>query len=574
MKRTIILASISVLCLLQTGWGQVPRTISYQGVLKDNNDAIVTDGQYDLTFRLFDVVEFGTPLWSEDHTADNSTAVTVTDGVFSVILGSTMPLSLNFDSQYWLEIVVGTTPLLPRTRLTASPYSFYALRADTAQYALSAPTGGEGWSLTGNSGTVDGTNFLGTSDNVALELKVNSVRALRLEPHTTSPNVIGGHNDNNVTTGVMGATIGGGGKSGYVNQVTANYGTVGGGSNNRASNNSATIGGGSSNDASGFFATVAGGNTNTASGNRSAVGGGVLNTASGSYAAVGGGINNIASGSFSTNSGGQQNTASGQGATISGGEINTASGDRATVGGGLYNRARGLYAVVSGGGGASPVDSNAALGNYSTVGGGTRNKASGYASTVPGGVVNVAAGGYSFAAGRRAKANHNGAFVWADSSANADFASTAADQFLIRAAGGVGIGTESPAEQLDVAGTVRMTGFKLPTGAASGYVLTSDASGLGTWQAAPGGGANGWVDDGTVVRLETSMDNVGIGTDSPNAAAGLHIERGNEAATTYGLYVRNTNTGTMGYGVVSNVNFAGGTTHTAFQASAAGATNN
>ena len=43
---------------------------------------------------------------------------------------------------------------------------------------------------------------------------------------------------------------------------------------------------------------------------------------------------------------------------------------------------------------------------------------------------------YSFAAGRRAKANHPGSFVWGDST-DADVASTANDQFLVRAAGGV-----------------------------------------------------------------------------------------------------------------------------------------
>jgi hypothetical protein len=45
----------------------------------------------------------------------------------------------------------------------------------------------------------------------------------------------------------------------------------------------------------------------------------------------------------------------------------------------------------------------------------------------------------------------------------------------------VGIGTTSPAEKLDVAGKVKMTGFKMPTGASNGYILTSDALGAGTW---------------------------------------------------------------------------------------------
>jgi hypothetical protein len=110
---------------------------------------------------------------------------------------------------------------------------------------------------------------------------------------------------------------------------------------------------------------------------------------------------------------------------------------------------------------------NTAGGAASTVGGGVGNTASGYFSTVPGGVSNTAAGAYSFAAGNRAKANHTGSIVLADST-NADFASTAADQFLIRASGGVGIGTNSPLADtaLDVAGMIRSStgGYKFPDG--------------------------------------------------------------------------------------------------------------
>ena len=56
----------------------------------------------------------------------------------------------------------------------------------------------------------------------------------------------------------------------------------------------------------------------------------------------------------------------------------------------------------------------------------------------------------------------------------------------VHAAGYVGIGTESPQETLDVDGTVRMTGFKLTDSPASGYVLTSNSIGQGSWQAVPG----------------------------------------------------------------------------------------
>jgi hypothetical protein len=82
----------------------------------------------------------------------------------------------------------------------------------------------------------------------------------------------------------------------------------------------------------------------------------------------------------------------------------------------------------------------------------------------------------------------------------------------------LGINTTSPAQTLDVAGTLQATGIKLPSGASAGYVLTSDASGVGTWQAATGGGGGGWIDDGSVVRLQTATDRVGIGTNSPGGS--------------------------------------------------------
>jgi hypothetical protein len=139
--------------------------------------------------------------------------------------------------------------------------------------------GAAGWSLTGNAGTDPTTNFLGTTDNAALEIRVNNARALRFEPNATSPNIIGGFSGNSVTGGVVGATIGGGGASLGTNRVTDAFGTVGGGRNNQAGDNAgttldrsfATVGGGGGNTASGFYATVGGGYLNTAAGDYSFV---------------------------------------------------------------------------------------------------------------------------------------------------------------------------------------------------------------------------------------------------------------------------------------------------------------
>ncbi len=272
------------------------------------------------------------------------------------------------------------------------------------------------WALTGNAGTDPSADFIGTTDDQPLVVKVNGWRALRIEPTDSdnAPNIIAGWSGNSVADGVKGATIAGGGGGGYGagNQVTSNYGMVGGGWGNTASGDLATVGGGSNNTASGEMATV---------------GGGGGNTASRLYATVAGGASNTASGGHATVAGGEHNTASGEKATVGGGLVSTASGNFATVGGGV---------------------SNTASGDYATVAGGNHNTASGERSTVPGGDENTAAGAYSFAAGRRAKANKPGCFVWGDDS-NRDVACNYDDRTIFRTTGGFYIYT-SPSLDLGV----------------------------------------------------------------------------------------------------------------------------
>ena len=226
-----------------------------------------------------------------------------------------------------------------------------------------------------------GNNFNGNQSvtgNITLTGSINT--ALRLETTAGAPNVVGGYSGNTVTAGAQGATIGGGGFNLNTNSVTDNRGTVAGGSNNRAGDGAGT-------------------------------------TADRSYATVGGGNGNTASGSASTVAGGEFNTASGAQATICGGSGNTASAtNAAVVGGGVGNTASGTSSSV--------------------VGGGSGNTASGDYSSVAGGSANTASAAYSFAAGRRAKANHQGALVWGDST-DADIASSAINQFIARASGGV-----------------------------------------------------------------------------------------------------------------------------------------
>jgi len=241
-----------------------------------------------------------------------------------------------------------------------------------------------------------------------------------------------GGGDRNYAVG-QGSTIAGG----IANHALGASSTIGGGWVNVAEFDYTTIGGGYGNMADSFYATIAGGRSNTAR-YTSAVGGGEENFAGDTYAIVGGGRSNSATNDYCTVGGGRANITGGGGAyaTVGGGFSNNAYNEYTTIGGGHDNNSNGYGSTVCGG------RTNTAGGQESAIGGGYLNLAAGLRSCVPGGSSNIAAGNYSFASGYRARANHDGTFVWADSN-EADFASSGTRQFVVRAAGGVYFGTNN-----------------------------------------------------------------------------------------------------------------------------------
>jgi hypothetical protein len=373
------------------------------------------------------------------------------------------------------------------------------------------------WKTTGNAGTSPGTHFVGTTDNQPLELRVNNARALRLQPNINSPNLVGGFSGNTISGSAAGSVIAGGGASSFTNSIDASsYAFIGGGRNNQilaVSTDAAIAGGANNRIESAFRAAILGGDGNSiaTNANRSLIGGGLNNRilTNSSSSLISGGQDNqigpnaatsvIGGGLFNriqTNSstaflgGGQQNIINASDTVLVGGRLNEVSATGAFLGGGQENRiwANSPYsAIVSGrqnllgpdadyafigggfnhyvgvgafysaivGGWQNDVGNNA---SYAAVGGGLGNtiQTNAFYATIPGGRNNSATN-YAFAAGTRAKANHTGAFVWADST-DADFASTAANQFNVRANGGVRVDTGSgPGISLSAADTPLIT---------------------------------------------------------------------------------------------------------------------
>ena len=360
---------------------------TYQGQLKLNGQPL--DGTADFSFGVWDAASGGNRL-----ALVTSTGVSVVNGLFSVDIdfGSA---AFNGDAR-WLEIAVRSPAgigsyvnLPPRQKLAPVPYA------------------------------------LALSD-------------LRTIPNATSPNILAGWRGNWIFANAVGATLSGGGSplgggSSRPNIVHDNYGTVSGGSGNKAGSNDGV----------------------TSNAEHATVGGGYANEASASVATVGGGWTNRASGERATVSGGWNNSASGMASTVGGGRDNVASGENSLVAGGIGNQATNWGAMALGGGSSR------------------------------------AQGVCSLAAGRRAIAAHAGSFVWADYN-DADFTTTGQNQFVVRAGGGVGINTAAPKTTLDVEGLARVKGANWPSAGEGmelgydstlnrGYIQVYDRTAPGTW---------------------------------------------------------------------------------------------
>jgi len=108
----------------------INKQLPYQAVLKTSAGVNVADGDLDMLFKIYSVSTGGSPLWTGTHTAANGNAVTVTDGVFSVLLGSGTgnAMTVDFtDDTLYLGVTIGADPeMTPRKRIGASGYAFNA----------------------------------------------------------------------------------------------------------------------------------------------------------------------------------------------------------------------------------------------------------------------------------------------------------------------------------------------------------------------------------------------------------------------------------------------------------------
>jgi hypothetical protein len=506
-RRTIL--AVALAFALPIAHAQsVGSAFTYQGELRASGAA--ANAAYDFQFRLYSSPSGTTQLGAQV----SANAVTVANGLFSVPLDFG-PAQFAGDAQ-WLEISVRPAgsgafeTLSPRTAVTATPYALGAVAAlansvtttsivdgsvqftdvNAAQFqsrVTGTCTGSQGiqsiaangtvvcGTFGGGGGTITGVTAGagltggGTSGGVTLGIANGGVgtaqiNADQVQRRVTGQCAVGQYvravaPDGAVTCGTDASGTPGWGLTGNAgtDPLTNFIGTTDAQPFVVRTRNARSLRIEPSSDLFGGVPittnTIAGSSANTVTlGVRGATisGGGVPTGASDPnfsfgnpnrvtdhYGSVGGG--------FANRAGDDAGTTSDRAlATVSGGSVNTASGLASTVSGGDFNTASGIGSTVGGGG------SNCAGGDWSWAGGGGAKVRPGIS---PGGI--GACSGLTYPGGN----GDAGTFVWADSQLP-DFVSTGSNQFLVRAAGGMAVNTNTPAAgaSLTVNGTTSLGG--------------------------------------------------------------------------------------------------------------------
>ncbi len=136
MKKTIILIGV-LLVLTMNATAEIPRLINYQGRLTDDLGAAVPDEDYPMNFCIYGSEAGADTIWSS-----GVQIVAVANGTFTYILGSNVELPtivFNTPERYLGTTIGSDAEISPRTRLTSNPYAYYATKADTAEFVLTAP---------------------------------------------------------------------------------------------------------------------------------------------------------------------------------------------------------------------------------------------------------------------------------------------------------------------------------------------------------------------------------------------------------------------------------------------------
>ena len=174
-----------------TGNAQAPNKFSFQAVVRNTSNQLITNQSVGVKISLISVVMSSeTAEFEETHTV-----TTNANGLFSLKVGEGTLVSGDFSGamssaasskkiKCEIDPTGGTNyTIVSNEQLLSVPY---ALFANTAAFT----TSNNSWKITGNSNIDPATQFIGTTDDNALQFKVNNEKAGVIETYDNIENTI------------------------------------------------------------------------------------------------------------------------------------------------------------------------------------------------------------------------------------------------------------------------------------------------------------------------------------------------------------------------------------------------
>jgi trimeric autotransporter adhesin len=399
---------------------QVVSGMTYQAVIRNSSNALIANTVVGVKISILETSPSGTIVYSEKQypTTNANGLATFVIGTGTVILGDFFTINWT-TGLHFIKTETDPTGGSTYTIINTSQLNTVPY-AQFAENSLYATNSGDSWKKTGNVVNAT-TDFIGSTNDVDVVFKRNNLKAGQI----SSSNIAFGIQSLEANTSVSNSAFG----TMALKNNTSGQGNVAVGSSALKGSN-AILGTGSNNVAIGVLALE-----NNTSGN-----------------------GNIAIGRQSL-----QNNIDGYTNIATGGQALLSNTD------GFANVANGYDALrrnISG-------DQNTSIGNetleFST---GNLNVALGYGSlgTLTAGDANIGIGSNSQVPSPTANNQLSiGNVIYGANMGNT-------------ATGTIGIGVPVPTEKLEVAGKTKTTNLQVTNGAGVNKVLTSDASGNGTWQ--------------------------------------------------------------------------------------------
>lgn len=187
----------------------IPNVIAFQGIISDTKGDKIADGNYNVSFSLYDLPEGGNLLWSQNYSNYE-----IENGFLQALLGSgqdSNPIGVKFDKKYYLEIKIdGNNNFKKRIELGGSGYSLgskFALEVDdnaittdkikdlavtndkiqSVDFSKAVTSGPDPysvyWTIDGNIIVGPERNYVGTVEEKDFVLKTFSIERMRFDPY-------------------------------------------------------------------------------------------------------------------------------------------------------------------------------------------------------------------------------------------------------------------------------------------------------------------------------------------------------------------------------------------------------